>query len=223
MNNLIGLGVSYAFVAAVLVLASLLQRVFSISPGVTRKIIHISVCHWWLLLMYFFDTLAFAVIGPISFIIINYLSYRFRLMPAMELEDNRKNLGTVYFPISLLVLVLLSYLDVIPIYAGAVGILIMGYGDGFASLLGECCGGRKIVFWGGTKSLLGSSAMFLLSALVTIIITWYFHPYGRDIPMLLLVAAVTAASATAVELLTPLGLDNITVPIISALIYSGMV
>ncbi len=223
MSNLIGLGVSYVFVGLVLAAAAFLQSRFGISPGVTRKIIHISVSHWWLILMAFFDTLAFAVIGPVSFIIINYLSYRYHLMPAMELEDNRKNLGTVYFPCSLLILVILSFSGYIPIYAGAVGILIMGYGDGLASVFGERWGIIARTFRGGTKSLTGTLVMFFMSALVTVLITLWFHPLPVSLGSLAVLAVLTAAAATAVELITPWGMDNLSVPIISALVYSGLV
>ncbi len=223
MNNLIGLGVSYLFVFFVLASAAYLQKRLGISAGVTRKIIHVSVSHWWLLLMFFFDSLWYAVIGPISFIILNYLSYRYHLMPAMELKESSKNLGTVYFPVSLLVLVTLGFLDVIPLYAGAVGIFIMGYGDGFASLFGQEFGKIKMVTWGGTKSLLGTAVMFIVSAAVTGIITYVFHPLGRDPATVMMLMVVIAGTAAVVEVVTPFGLDNITVPIISALLYSRLI
>lgn len=223
MNNLLGLGLSYVFVFLVLAAAAYLQKRLGISAEVTRKIIHISVSHWWLLLMFFFDNLLYAVIGPISFIAINYLSYRYHLMPAMELKESRKNLGTVYFPISLLVLVILGFLDVIPLYAGAVGIFIMGYGDGFASLFGQEYGRNKMVTWGGTKSSLGTAVMFCMSAAVTGIITYFFHPAGRDPATVLMIMFVIAGTATAVEVVTPFGLDNITVPIVAALLYGRLI
>ncbi len=223
MNNLIGLGLSYIFVLAVLAGAALLQNIFHLSAQVTRKLIHISVSNWWFILMMWFDSLAFALIGPVSFILLNFISYRFHLLSAMELEDNRSNLGTIYFPISLLVLVILSYTDVIPIYAGAVGILIMGYGDGFASLFGGRFGRIGIYTWGGTKSVVGTLVMFVASALVTLLVTLWFHPYGQDPSMLLLVVLVVAVVATVTELITPWGADNLTVPIMSALVYAGLV
>jgi phytol kinase len=75
--------------------------------------------------------------GPASFIVINALALRFRLLPAMDERADRRNLGTVYFPISLLVLVNLCWRGVMPVWVGGVAVLVLGWGDGLAALVGE--------------------------------------------------------------------------------------
>ncbi|MCF7946192.1 MAG: hypothetical protein K9L24_05010 [Spirochaetia bacterium] len=219
MQNVYGLLLSYVFVAAVLFLASFLQKKLSLSARVTRKIIHISVSHWWFILLAFFDSFFCAVIGPISFILINSASYWYHLMPSMELAENRKNLGTVYFPISLLALVILGYQGSVPLFAGGVGILIMGYGDGFASLFGQKFGKFNFPVWGGIKSILGTMLMFFMSFLVVVIMTVWFGP-SMTTEKLVLQAAGIGLAAAIIELITPFGLDNITVPIGTALLYT---
>ncbi len=218
MNNLTGLAVSYLFVAGVIAAASWAKHHLNLSARVTRKLIHIGVSHWWLILMAFFDSLVFALIGPVSFIIINGLSLKYSLVPAMDDEQPAEQFGTVYFPVSLLVLVICSYLGIIPIYAGAFGVLAMGYGDGLASLIGERWGRRTL--FGGKKTVVGTVTMVTASAAVAAAVTVLFHPGGRDAALLAVVVPVSAAAAAAAELFTPRGLDNITVPTASAGVYA---
>ena len=64
----------------------------------------------------------FAIIPPATFIILNYVSYRLNIFKSMEMEE-KGNLGTIYFPISLSVLVWLSW-DTVP-HLGGIGIMAM--------------------------------------------------------------------------------------------------
>ncbi|MFW5690071.1 MAG: diacylglycerol/polyprenol kinase family protein, partial [Spirochaetota bacterium] len=213
--------------------AQLLLKAGRLSPSVTRKVIHIGVAHWWLLAMVFFDRWQFAIVGPVAFIFINLASCLFRLFPAMEHEKRRKNLGTIYFPIALLVMVLSTWAGPVPIWIGGLGILVLGWGDGLASIVGE---GREqgiLTVLGNRKSVAGTLTMFLVSAIVTLVFTLVFaDPAGEPVnamlalaPRIGTVAAVaiavvsTAVVATATELVTPYGLDNLTVPIVTMLFF----
>jgi phytol kinase len=144
----------------------------------------------------------------------------------MEDEATRTNLGTIYFPISLLVLVLLSFAGPMPVFVAGIGILILGYGDGLASLVGRKLKSRTFAVFGGCKSVAGTLTMLVFSALVTAVFTHYFNPsysaFGGEIGGLVAVALITAAAATAIEFLTPYGVDNLTVPIVTALFYNGV-
>ena len=122
------------------------------------------------------------------------------------------NLGTIYYPVSLLVLTLLCWNDVLPRWAGGVGILILAWGDGLAAVIGERNGGRRLIHG---KTLGGSVVMFVASAVVTGTMLAVFVP-EMTAAALLSVALGTALLAAAVELVTPLGLDNLTVPLVSA-------
>jgi phytol kinase len=137
----------------------------------------------------------------------------------MEFEERRKNLGTIYFPISLLILVILSFSGVLPLYAAGTGILVMGYGDGLASLFGEQYGKWNFPIWDSRKSYVGTSVMFTATAAVVISMTLLFGPSFRFLE-LAAVAFVIAAVSTFIELITPWGLDNITVPIGTAFLYT---
>jgi len=181
-----GLGLSYVFIFSVIGVAQLLLRRGLVSASVTRKIIHIGVAHWWIIALAFIDDLAVALIGPVSFILINLYSYRTHLFAAMEHEERRKNLGTVYFPIALVILVVLTWGGPFPRWYGLVAILALGWGDGLASLVGEWWIGTRAAHArealqftvpGGRKSLPGSAALFVaVAATGALVIGLYSAP-----------------------------------------------
>lgn len=210
----LGLLISFGFVFGVLGLAQLLLQRDIVSGAVSRKIVHISVAHWWFLAMFFFEHWQFAIVGPIAFIVLNYLSYRKRLFPAME-ATNGRNLGTVYFPISLLLLVIASWIGPIARWVAGMGILTLGYGDGLAALLGENVASSHLTVLGSEKSALGTLAMFVAStAVIALFVLGYGSPAGA-VPAVV----VTALFATLIEFLTPWGVDNLTVPLLTVGFY----
>jgi len=215
--------VSYGLIFLIIGFASLLLSLKIVSPEISRKLIHIGVSNWWILAMFTMEHTLTAVIGPLSFILINYLSYKLRLFPAMEDDAPHENLGTIYFPVSLLVLVLLSYAGPMPLAAGAAGILVMGYGDGCAALIGKHFGKIRLSFraFRTRKTILGTTTMLSISYLVIVVTALFLSPAGTTPtganPWIW--ALPVAAAAAIVELFTPRGLDNITVPILTALLY----
>lgn len=212
MNNIWGLIVSYVFIFVVIGISTVLQKKNVLKDEGARKFIHIGVAHWWIIAMVFFDNVYFAIIPPITFIILNYASYKMNLIKSME-RGGKGNLGTVYFPISLLILVLLTFTDVIgaSTYIGAIGILIMGYGDGLAAVIGKKYGKHPLAFG---KSFEGSITMFIVSFLVTFTI---LVRYG-SLASAVLVGLGVAIAGTVIELFTPKGLDNLTVPLGTAIL-----
>ncbi|BBJ28643.1 DUF92 domain-containing protein [Athalassotoga saccharophila] len=211
MNQYWGLLISYAFVFSFIILSSILNKFFHLSDYITRKIVHIGVSNWWFIAISTMKDPFIASIGPISFIIINYISYRHDIFKGMEIEE-KSNVGTVYFPISLLVLVLLSYYRLIPFYAAGIGILTMGYGDGLAGLIGKSFGKTKVKIF-DNKSLEGSAVMFGATFLVSFL---FLQNFG--IERAILFSFEIAALSTIIEIITPFGIDNLTVPILTALL-----
>ena len=221
MNEIAALFFSFGFIFAVLGIATLLLSYGLVSGEVSRKIIHISVANWWLIAMNFMEHTYIAVIGPISFIIINTISYKQHLFPAMEDDVPRDNLGTIYFPVSLLILVLLCFNGHLPLSAGAAGILIMGYGDGLAALVGSRFGRYKIKFgrWDSRKTVLGSTTM-LIAAFITVFLVVVLSPGNVSVTKAAGISIPVALGATLIELVTPRGFDNISVPILSAFLFT---
>jgi phytol kinase len=222
LRDALGIVASYAFVFGFIGIATILMRRGVLAPAVTRKVIHIGVAHWWLIAMALMDDPWVASVGPASFIVINALAIRFHLLPAMDEGADARNWGTVYFPISLLILVNICWRELAPVWVGGLAVLVLGWGDGLAAIVGESRGGRSLRIWGGRKSVAGTAVMFGASFVVTLCFTLVFNPRFGAPAAALGVSVLTASAATAVEALTPLGIDNITVPLATALLYAGV-
>jgi len=188
-----------------------LRIVFKLPRDFTRKFVHIGVGLWAIGTVLVFETWYFAVIPPLSFIVLNYISYRREVFKAMELAD-KSNLGTVYFPISFALVIALCWVRPAVI---AAGLMPMTWGDAFASIIGRRWGTHRYTIGGSTRSLEGSAAMFLFSLASVFLVLWGF---GTPLVVAGAYALVVAAVATLVEAVSIKGLDNITVPLASALV-----
>ena len=198
MNELIAVAVSYLFVASIVLFGVGLYLLRIVSAETTRKIIHIGVIHWWLIAIAFIDSTWVALIGPLSFIVINTLNVNLRLIPGIQREESN-DFGTVYYAVSLSMITFAAY-QFNMVTAASIALFVMGYGDGFAALIGKKVPSKKIR---PNKSILGSLTMVLVSFGVS-------YYWSQDI----VISFVIAITAGVVELFSPKGLDNLTVPFI---------
>lgn len=112
MSNLYALLLSLGLVVVVILSSELLVKLLHVPKEESRKFIHIGVSHWWLLAMFTMDSWRWAIIPPIIFIVLNLISWWTGMFSAMERKPrDPANLGTVYFPITLLILVILTWQD----------------------------------------------------------------------------------------------------------------
>ena len=105
MNNLVGIIVSIIFIGMIIVSAKVFEKA---GKEASRKYIHIMLSNWWVIAMIFFDNMIWAAFVPALFVVINYLSYKNGIIKVMERDSSDKNkesLGTVYYALSLLILV----------------------------------------------------------------------------------------------------------------------
>lgn len=198
MNELIAVAVSYLFVASIVLFGVGLYLLRIVSAETTRKIIHIGVIHWWLIAIAFIDSTWVALIGPLSFIVINTLNVNLRLIPGIQREES-KDFGTVYYAVSLSMITFAAY-EFNMVTAASIALFVMGYGDGFAALIGKKVPSKKLR---PNKSIGGSLTMVLVSFGVS-------YYWSQDV----VISLVVAITAGVVELFSPKGLDNLTVPFI---------
>lgn len=213
MTNLIGIGVSLAFVLGVIGLSTLLEQKHLLSGEGTRKFIHIAVCNWWLIAMAYFTSPWWAAVVPLLFVFVNYISYKKQVFKAMERGGGLEDLGTVYYAISLLVLALWSFGIGKP-YIGCLGIFIMGYGDGFAAVVGQAVISPRI---GRRKSLAGSLTVLIFGTLITAVMLNLFTP---AVPLYF--ALVMGLVAALLEAFTPMGFDNLSLPLVTSFLFYGL-
>jgi len=216
IQDLWGLIFSFAYVFTFIGIARYLEKRRIIRASMTRKLVHIGVSHWWLFAMLWIKSPLMASIGPGVFILLNWLSLRLNLFKGMEGKPSSRNYGTVYFPISLLILVLLSWNGLLPTWIAGTGILIMGWGDGLAAIVGESVTSPWGTVFGARKSMAGTLTMFGASFLVVLVLSLVFDaPSG--LWTALYRAVGTALIGAFLEVSTPLGIDNLTVPLGTAL------
>ncbi len=213
MNNLLGILVSIIFIAVIMISARLFEKS---GKEASRKYIHIMLSNWWIIAMIFFDNMWSAAILPAIFVIINYLSYKMNLIKVMEREEgeeNKDSLGTVYYAITLLVLALITFGPLHNPIIGLCGVIVMGYGDGLAAVIGETIKSPEFKIGNRKKTVAGSLTMFI----ITMIILMGFLQYsGSDFWGMK--AIVVAVIATVIEAVSIRGTDNITVPLITSLL-----
>lgn len=208
--NWLGIIVSYLYIALVIIGAKAFEKK---GKEASRKFIHIMLGNWWIIAMYFFTNVWFAAFVPATFIIINYMSYKKNLIKVME-RDEQDGFGTVYYAISLLMLVIVSFGVYKQPSLGLVPTLVMAYGDGFAAIVGKSIKSKRYKLGETKKSFAGSLTMFIIS---TILIGGYLAFYHSTVfwkaahwP---LVTCLMAFAVTAIEAVSGKGTDNITVPI----------
>jgi phytol kinase len=228
MNDLIAVLISFAYVFVVLGAAEGLRKAFKLGADFTRKVVHIGVGMWAWGTAALFQSKWFAIIPPLAFVLINYISYRRGLFMAMESTD-KSNLGTVYFPLAFVALIVLLWRDSGP-QNGTIdsdrllfvaSLMPMTWGDAFAAVIGRRLGKHKYTLFGTTRSWEGTLAMFVFSfvtvwAACLMISGGYLGNRIRSTPVPI-IPAITAGLATLVEAVSPFGLDNLLVPAVSVI------
>jgi phytol kinase len=203
---------SFGYVFAMLGIAEGLRRWREYSSDFTRKFIHIAVGMYSVIAVSIFKERGWAMIPPAAFIVINFLDWKFGILQAMTSSD-RSNLGTVYFPLSFVVVIWLFW-DRPALLVG--GLMPMTWGDALAAVLGRRYGRRRYTVLGATRSLEGSLVMFGASALATWLALALLDAGGNPLGL----ALATAVGAALAESISPWGLDNLTVPAASALVLA---
>ena len=215
-QDMIALFASFVYVFAMIGLAEGLRKWRGYSVEFTRKFIHIGVGMWAYGTVLLFERRTFALIPPAAFIAINALSYWQGTFKAMETGE-KGQLGTIYFPISFVALIWLLWDRPHLLVAS---LMPMTWGDALAAVVGQRIGRRRYTVFGSRRSLEGSAVMFLTSWVATLVALLLLS----QIPPLtaIAVAAVTALGASVVEAVSPWGIDNLTVPAVSALLLVWM-
>jgi len=213
MKNVIGLVATYVFIAIVILSAKFFEKA---GKEATRKYIHIMLSNWWFIAMYFFDNVIWASIGPVSFIIINYISYKKNLISVMERDSKEEDgLGTVYYAISLFLIAIYTFGVINRPEIGLCAVLIMGYGDGLAGIIGRSIKSYTYKIGNGEKTIAGSSTMLFISFLIVAIFLCYSNS-----TYWIAKAIIIGLFATIVEAVSWKGTDNLTVPVLTCLIIS---
>lgn len=212
MNNILGMILSIIYIGGVLFTSKFVEKK---GKEASRKYIHILLGNWWLIAMFFFDSVIWAAILPLLFVFVNYFSHKYNLIKSMERADGEEKdtLGTVFYAVSLFLLVIFTFGIIKNPWVGLLGIFTMAYGDGFAAVLGKKLKSQEYNMLGSTKTLYGSLTMFLVTLLIHLL---YFGIAGVE--FFIIKAIIVAIFATLLEAVSIKGTDNIVVPILTAVL-----
>ncbi len=220
-SNILALLLTALIALLWLKLCDYLARKRLVSSQVSRKIIHIGtgpifvLC--WLLFPEGRAAAFYAAVIPLI-ISIKYLLVGLGIIKdegdlnAMSRSGDRRELlrGPLYYGI---VFVLSTLLFWRRHPAGITALMVLCGGDGFADLVGNAFGGRRLP-WSQTKTWVGSLAMVLGGFIFSALILWVFIRAGYFerslhgyLPGLLLISVAAAA----VESLSSTSTDNLTV------------
>ncbi len=226
MNDWIALIVSYAYAFGLLLVVEAVGRQLNWPKALTRKIIHIGAGMWVWGVLWLFENWYMGIIPFATFIVLNFIFYKFKIFEMMD--QGNETPGTVYFAISITLLFILFWRtggQADRVHLAIAPIMAMTWGDALAGIGGQFFAKRHYVILGHRRSWLGSIVMFVTSFIV-VLITLIYLPQSSLSPNSALLAAdrviwlslITALTATIIEGVSPKGLDNLNVPLASALI-----
>lgn len=213
MTDFLAVLISFAFVFAILGIAEGLRKALRLDAEFTRKVVHIGVGMWAWGTVALFQDKWFASIPPAAFIVLNTISYRRGLFAAMESKD-RSNLGTIYFPVAFVAIILLfwdTHKMLIPLL-----LMPMTWGDALAAVVGRRFGKHTYTIFRATRSIEGSAVMFSISLLSVFAAGLVI---GLPVASAITLALLSASLCTITEALSPWGLDNLIVPATSVLAW----
>ena len=225
LMNVMLLCLCYFYVIAIIAATGKIN--YHLPKSLSRKFLHIMIGNLIFIIPFFtFKTFPvnfpFFVAAP--FILLTFLvspsspikSLSNRMSGLADVTTSGHEFGLVFYAVSYTILALLFSTK--PYIIGA-GIMPMAFGDAAASLVGQKNGRHQYILF-VKKSLEGSIAMFAVCLLSLLLSLPFFSKlYPISILNFVVASLVVAAVATTVEALTPKGLDNLTVPLLSAIVF----
>ena len=209
MESWIVIAMCGLYVCLEALVAFVFHRFHLVKSEGTRKFIHIATSFLIFPVIYGIKEPGLRYVGPLFFVFFNAIASYGGMGRAIGLSDEKRHIGLVVYPLSVLFLVFLFNIGYMGAESAVSGVLIMGLGDGMAALVGTKWGKHKYkVFKVGVKSVEGTFSMFVASFLVV----YFLSPCG------VLVALFVALFSSLVENISPSGVDNATVPILSSLL-----
>ena len=214
-SDILALIIVYIYVILVFVIAELVLKT---KPEVSRKFLHIMVGNMIFAMPFFADpwTMVWFLTLPIT-VVLFFLTEYSPIKIENSVTESGHALGLFFYAAiwTILIAVFSKQLWIV-----ALAIVPMVYGDGFAALIGQKFGKIKYTVFGGTKSLEGSLTMFVITTVMSVFVWMVFTSIGYPMPEFNLVYIIAiSAVATVCEALSYGGIDNLSVPTITSILY----
>lgn len=206
---------SIGYVLTILLIAAAAEKYDLLKQEGRRKFVHIMLAFTWAIMARFFAGTIHLVIIPAVFVLLNSLSYisakkgssSIPVLSSMERAGEEETPGTVYYACSMMLMGIILYFWTDMMIPCGIGLFCMAFGDGMAGVMGKrSCGILKKQILSG-KSLGGSLACILFSAIGSSIWLLLMRREVACIPVLLI------GVICAVMELPGHGLDNLSIPL----------
>lgn len=184
----------------------------------SRKLVHIGTGAVVPIAWLFGIDRLIAIPAAAAITILAAINHRTRLLPAIE-DVGRHSYGTIAYGASITLLLCAFW----PQQSDAVcaGVLVMAIGDGLAGVIGSWVPSPSWMLFGHRKSIVGTAVMTGAALLMLVMLAQFSPLLGAGAPPPLGKLVAIAVIATSLEQLAWLGIDNLTVPIISGWLWAS--
>tara|TARA_B100000886_G_C20369856_1_gene469024 strand:- start:554 stop:1198 length:645 start_codon:yes stop_codon:yes gene_type:complete len=185
-----------------------LRNRFNLESNNSRKIVHVASCITVCTFPYTLSNIEIYLICFIFVIITSFTKYR-GIFKSIHSVD-RITFGAEAYPVG----VLIATYCFLPLDKDAFiyGMLVGGFSDSMASVIGKYYKYKEIIIFGQKKSLGGSLSFFI----TTVIISYLFiFVLGVDLSVISIL--IIAFILTIAELVQTFGVDNVTIPVIGGM------
>ena len=221
-TNCMGIIISIFYFGMVFFGLFLISKKTKIDDFVKEKIVFILTSTWWIILIYFIKSSLLAIMIILIFLFINSLFLFYpTLIKSFNFKNRKYNISIYNFTFSFLVLTIFVYLGRLEIYAATIGIFLVGYANSLSSIFSKLWKKKQILLNTGYKTIFGTILMFLFSFIIIFAVLCFMSSMALNI--ILILSLLISLVATLLELITPRGLDSISIPLLCALLTGVIV
>ena len=207
-----------AFMILVLSISTLVKIHLKVNNNIPRKIVHIGTAFSWFIIYKYFGTTIHMLFVPTVILIVNLCSNRLNIFSKVPLLTNNRDKGTYLYPLSMLIMSIITIINPDYYIAYGVGLFSMALGDGFASIIGNSFKSKEFRIFGAKKTIYGCLTVFLFTSIAA-----YTFPMMAGQQINIAATCFIGVSGMFLEILGGRSLDNITLPlIVSFLAYLAM-
>ncbi len=205
MSPVINLIVLSSFFLTAFAVGEIAYRKFNVEAEITRKWSHISSGFLALLFPFYFNDVFWVVLICTIFGIFLFVCKKFKFLPSINSVE-RKTHGSILFPLAVIIsFIAFEMFDNLIYYY--LPVLTLAICDLCAAIIGKRYPIKKIKIYLETKSLGGLLAFVISFILLSIA----FNFMGFSLSLLFILA--TGIFSGIIELISPRGLDNVSIPL----------
>ena len=204
--------ITYIYIFGVIFYIDRLKKTMKIDSTNSRKLIHILIGSSIIIAPIIFSNNILPSLIGFSFILFTFLTSPISPIKKFQLSifSEGHSLGTTYYSISLTVLIYLFFDQPWIIF---IGFLPLVFGDAFANIFGVKYG---TIYWPySKKTVQGSFAGYIASCFAlffSLSLYVFLGLYNQDFITIILISVLSSIIMMIIELLSPKGTDNLSIP-----------